>query len=177
MKATDRERAILFALAAGFIEDWKQAFILSSQKSEKDVTGQKNITTSAERWRRRPEILKAYEKAKKALAEIRQDETAQDEGGRQEGREEERTAAENVRTKRAQAGNIDYYDPQNQRKTINSIIDRSKDDPKTQLDAIKAIQQTQRDDRQAAKDNQVQRFYLPVTCFSCPFKAKQRKKG
>ena len=173
MKASEREKAILFVLAAGQLPGgWKDAFILSSQKAEKEVTAQKNITTSAERWRRRPEILKAYESAIKAVQELKE------ENGQ---RTAEETAAglagDSVRTKPAKAGRIDYYNPDNQRRTINAIIDKAQDDPKTQLDAIKAIQQTQRDDRQAAKDNQIQRYYTPLSCRSCPFKAKAAKKG
>lgn len=172
MKASEREKAILFVLAAGQLEGgWKEAFILSSQKAEKDVTNQKNITTSAERWRRRPEILKAYESALKAVQELKEEgKPAEDETGPQ-------LAGDSNRTKPAKPGRIDYYNPENQRRTINAIIDRSQDDPKTQLDAIKAIQQTQRDDRQAAKDNQIQRFYTPVTCKICPLYQKRTKKG
>ena len=55
------------------------------------------------------------------------------------------------------------------------IIAESSDDPKTQLDAIKAIQQTQRDDRQAAKDSQIQRFYTPIQCRDCIIKANFSK--
>lgn len=172
MKASDREKAILFVLAAGQLAGgWKEAFILSSQKSEKDVTNQKNIATSAERWRRRPEILKAYEYALKAVEELKDEgKTAEDGTGPQ-------LAGDSNRTKPAKPGRIDYYNPENQRKTINAIIDKAQDDPKTQLDAIKTIQQTQRDDRQAAKDNQIQRFYTPVTCKICPLYQKRTKKG
>lgn len=172
MKASEREKAILFVLAAGQLAGgWKEAFILSSQKAEKDVTNQKNITTSAERWRRRPEILKAYESALKAVQELKE------EGKETEGETQTQPAGDSNRTKPAKAGRIDYYNPENQRKTINAIIDKAQDDPKTQLDAIKAIQQTQRDDRQAAKDNQIQRFYTPVTCKICPLYQKRTKKG
>ena len=108
--------------------------------------------------------MRDEETARKALAEA----------GEEIKRE---TAGDSERTKPAKAGRIDYYDPQNQRRTINAIIDKAQDDPKTQLDAIKAIQQTQRDDRQAAKDNQIQRYYTPVSCRLCPFKAKAAKKG
>ena len=172
MKASEREKAILFVLAAGQLAGgWKEAFILSSQKAEKEVTAQKNITTSAERWRRRPEILKAYESALKAVQELKE------ENGNQDETKAGDLAGDSVRTKPAKAGHLDYYNPDNQRRTINAIIDKAQDDPKTQLDAIKAIQQTQRDDRQAAKDNQIQRYYTPVSCRLCPFKAKAAKKG
>ena len=171
MKASEREKAILFALAAGQLADgWREAFILSSQKPEKEVTGQKNIATSAERWRRRPEILKAYEKALAAVQEMKE------EGKTEGGETGPALAGESERPKDKRPSRLDYYDPANQRRTINAIIDKAQDDPKTQLDAIKAIQQTQRDDRQAAKDNQIQRFYMPVACRTCPFKAQKDKK-
>ena len=177
MKASEREKAVLFALAAGYIDSWKEAFILAAQKPEKEVTAQKNITTSAERWKRRPDILKAYETARAAVEELRGDtRPANDEGGNDNSNQEKR-AGDSNRTQGRRAAAVDYYDPQNQRRTINAIIDRSQDDPKTQLDAIKAIQQTQRDDRQAAKDNQIQRFYTPVTCKICPLYQKRIKKG
>ena len=166
MKASEREKAVLFALAAGQLEGWKQAFILSSQKSEADVSNQKNITTSAERWRRRPDIIQAFERAQKYVRELIQE-------GRTE--RETETATDNVSTKTRQASRLDYYDPANQRKTINAIIEAAKDDPKTQLDAIKAIQQTQRDDRQAAKDQQTQRIYSPLRCYECPLHDKALK--
>lgn len=173
MKASEREKAILFALAAGQLADgWKEAFILSSQKPEKDVTNQKNIATSAERWRRRPEILKAYESALKAVQDLKEEN-----GPRTDEETRAQLAGDSNRTRPAKAGKIDYYNPENQRRTINAIIDRSQNDPKTQLDAIKTIQQTQRDDRQAARDNQTQRFYTPITCKICPFYKKRVKQG
>ena len=173
MKASEREKAILFVLAAGQLAGgWKEAFILSSQKAEKDVTNQKNITTSAERWRRRPEILKEYENALKAVQELKEEN-----GPRPDDETRAQLAGDSNRTRPAKDGKVDYYNPENQRRTINAIIDKAQDDPKTQLDAIKAIQQTQRDDRQAAKDNQIQRFYTPVTCKICPLYQKRTKKG
>jgi len=175
MKASDREKAVLFALAAGQLADgWKEAFILSSQKSEKDVTKQKNITTSAERWRRRPEIIKAYEKALAEVEEMKND-ARKEKTGQEEPGTADRSGGSN-RTENERNARIDYYNPENQRRQINKIIQQSQDDPKTQLDAIKAIQQTQRDDRQAAKDNQVQRFYSPLRCHGCPLHEKEEER-
>ena len=97
-----------------------------------------------------------------------------EERAKEEGRKEKETG-DNERTQTETKTRIDYYDPANQRKQINRIIEESSDDPKTQLDAIKAIQQTQRDDRQAAKDSQIQRFYSPVQCRECIIKANFAK--
>jgi len=115
--------------------------------------------------------MKAYEKALKAVEELKEvarpadDETKKEDEGR-----------DNNRTKLERSGRIDYYNPENQRKQINRIIEQAADDPKTQLDAIKAIQQTQRDDRQAAKDNQIQRFYSPLRCHKCPLYQRRKAK-
>ena len=97
-----------------------------------------------------------------------------EERAKEEGRKE-KEAGGNERTETETKNRIDYYDPANQRKQINRIIAESSDDPKTQLDAIKAIQQTQLDDRQAAKDSQIQRFYSPIQCRECIIKANFAK--
>lgn len=179
-KATEREKAILFALAAGGVDTWEKAFILSRQDSETDADKLKSRKSSVTHWKQHPEIIQAYQNAV-AIIKARDDRTAEEARRQVEeernGQKETTGPAESNRTPGRRAAAVDYYNPENQRKTINAIIDKAQDDPKTQLDAIKAIQQTQRDDRQAAKDNQIQRFYTPVTCKSCPLYQKRIKKG
>lgn len=180
MKATEREKAVIFSLAAGYIDSWQKAFILSRDYSIKQAEEIKSLAPTVTRWKQREEIQNAYNYAVTAL-NLRDEETARKAREEASKKEEEETgpqlAGDSNRTRPAKAGKIDYYNPDNQRRTINAIIDRSQDDPKTQLDAIKTIQQTQRDDRQAAKDNQIQRYYTPVTCKICPLYQKRQKKG
>lgn len=179
MQATEREKAILFALAAGNIKDWKTAYILSSQKPEETLRRQKALNSSVTRWRQRDEIKLYFREAQKEIEQMK--DFYQNEGReearkmmeRKEGGESEHTETQK---KTQKDKNLDFYDPANQRRQINQIIQQAQDDPKTQLDAIKAIQQTQRDDRQAAKDNKIQRFYVPVTCKTCPLMEKAAKK-
>lgn len=180
MKATAREKAIIFAMIAGYIDTWKEAYIISRDKPAAETSPEKLDPSIVTRWKQRTDIQKAIQDAERILKD--RDQANQDKGRRQAEDEQKqmeggKDAGDSNRTKPAKPGRIDYYDPQNQRRTINAIIDRSQDDPKTQLDAIKAIQQTQRDDRQAAKDNQIQRFYTPVTCKICPLYQKRTKKG
>ena len=78
-------------------------------------------------------------------------------------------------TKNGKRAQIDYNDPQERKRAYNRIIQESADDPKTQLDALKVFEQLQRDDKQAAKDNQIQRFYTPLKCHSCPLWLKHTK--
>lgn len=179
-KASEREKAILFALAAGYVDTWEKAFILSRQDSEEAAGQLKSRKSSVTHWKQHPQIIQAYQNAR-AVIEANEERikaaallTAEEE---RNGQKETTGPAESNRTPGRRAAAVDYYNPENQRKTINAIIDKAQDDPKTQLDAIKAIQQTQRDDRQAAKDNQIQRFYTPVTCKICPLYQKRTKKG
>lgn len=170
---TEREKNAIFAYVYGLLPDLKTAFICAYDGEINQAEGLKALNSQVSRWSHSDKFTKYADYCKRIIAD-------KDSDARQRGREEERNAAAVVdsnRTETKRPGKVDYYNPENQRRTINAIIDRSQDDPKTQLDAIKAIQQTQRDDRQAAKDNQIQRYYTPVTCRSCPFKAKATKKG
>lgn len=178
MKATDREKAILFVLAAGQLPGgWKQAYILSAQKPEEEITAQKAINTTVSRWKNRPDIQTEYQKAVAVFEDLKNKilKTAQENQHSETASQEGKTDGDSESTDKRRRPAVDYYSPEAQRRTINAIIDKAQDDPKTQLDAIKAIQQTQRDDRQAAKDNQIQRFYTPVTCHQCPMYQKRKK--
>jgi hypothetical protein len=74
------------------------------------------------------------------------------------------------------SGVVDYNNPLNRQKLYNSIIARSKDDPKTQLDAAKMFESIQRDDREAARVQKQNRVYLPLRCHACPLYQKQKSK-
>ena len=167
---TPREKAAVLALKFGILQDQKAAYIVAEDKPAKEVNP-KGIDTLASRWIRSEKIRQFAEYIDRVMADREADARERGRKEVEEGRRSggsERTQAE-VKTK------IDYYDPANQRKQINRIIAESGDDPKTQLDAIKAIQQTQRDDRQAAKDSQIQRFYSPIQCRDCIIKANFAK--
>lgn len=172
-RATEREKAVIFALAAGYISTWKEAYILSRDKAESETPPENLNNSIVTRWKQREDIANAYNNALLFLS--RRDQATRAQASKQAN--EEDSAGESNRTKRGKNATIDYYKPENQRRTINEIIDKAQDDPKTQLDAIKAIQQTQRDDRQAAKDNQIQRFFTPISCHICPLYQKRNKKG
>ncbi len=69
---------------------------------------------------------------------------------------------------------IDYTKPDAQKKLLNHIINSS-DEGKEKLDALKAVISMQKDDREAARDNKVQRFYMPLKCTECPLHARAEK--
>lgn len=174
---TDREKAAIFAFIAGIFPDWKTAYIAADERPERELITLKALHTQVSRWSNSDKVKTFVDYCRRFLSDRETD-------ARKRGREEaERSfygndATEgNKRTDGDGKRAVDYYDPMNQRKQINRIIAESADDPKTQLDAIKAIQQTQRDDRQAAKEGRSVRVYLPLSCDICPLwqKAKARR--
>jgi hypothetical protein len=69
---------------------------------------------------------------------------------------------------------IDYTKPEAQKRLLNHLINAA-DDGRERLDALKAIVSMQKDDREAARDNKVQRFYMPIRCSQCPIYKKADK--
>ena len=174
-EATKREKAVLFALAAGQIETWQEAFILARDESEDSARDLKNIKSSVTHWKQHPITQIAWKHANERLQDLKN--LAAEEGRKEAEKEGKgKEPGGNEALKPAGTSKIDYYDPENQRKQINKIIQQAQDDPKTQLDAIKAIQQTQRDDKQAAREGKTVRVYLPLSCDICPLAQKARKK-
>lgn len=171
---TDREKAAIAALKLGLLPDSRSAYIAAEDKPAKDVNPV-GIKTLVSRWINSDKVKQYGDYIERLLSDRDADarERGRREAERMSGRDEEAGGSERTESKPGRA--VDYYDPANQRKQINRIIAESSDDPKTQLDAIKAIQQTQRDDRQAAKDSQIQRFYTPVQCRECIIKANFAK--
>ena len=176
---TDREKAALLAYRLGIIPDAKTAYIAAEDKAAADVAA-KSINSYVSRWINSDRVKQIISYFDRLLAD-------RDADARERGREEEerrkyktgKNAGDNERTDGKPgarlAKEIDFYDPANQRTQINRIIREAADDPKTQLDAIKAIQQTQRDDKQAARDQKQVRSYLPLRCNDCPLMIKARQ--
>ena len=138
---TEREKNAIFAYVYGLLPDLKTAFICAYDGEINQAEGLKALNSQVSRWSHSDKFTKYADYCKRIIAD-------KDSDARQRGREEERNAAAVVnsnRTETKRPGKLDYYNPENQRRTINAIIDKAQDDPKTQLDAIKAIQQTQRD--------------------------------
>lgn len=176
---TDREKAILFALQAGYIKTWQEAFILSYNGPEETARNLKKVSSSVTHWKRHPEVVQATEEIKQYLAardKLLIDNEIQKLNQEQSKEGNEGANGGSVRIQERPETGIDYYDPRNQKRQINYIIQQANGDPKTQLDAIKAIQQTQRDDKQAAREGKTVKVYLPLTCDTCPVLARAKEK-
>ena len=181
MKATQREKAVIFALAAGYIDSWLDCYRLSREKPTPDPDGQelKNARTIVTRWKQREDIKQAYENAltflrlhdetitRKAAEQVRK-EIEQEEG--------ETGQADNNRTQKRKTARIDYSDPKAQTDKLNELINTA-DDPGKALDALKVIIQTQKADREAARSQKSVIYYRPVRCKQCKLYQKTGEKA
>lgn len=171
---TDREKAAIYFHLYGHENDWKKLYLISRPgpmpKTTQDIL---YLGDLASKWKNNPRIKEFLkeETDRQTWQRMKEEERIR-EKAKEEKRQEDNESTDNKRP----AATVDYYDPKNQRTQINKIIQESSDDPRTQLDAIKAIQQTQRDDKQAAKDQQIQRFYSPVRCNICPIRQDYEKR-
>lgn len=176
-QVTPRQKAALFALAAGLM-DWKEAYIAAHEGRTTEAREAAKQYANITHWKGRKRIQDYYAECVEMITRER---TAQFLKGEESGlnkagermNENEREDSDRPDTKprKQSAALIDYSDPTNRKRLINEVIRDASDDPKTRLDAAKVFEQQQRDDKQAAKDNQIQRFYTPVTCRECPIKA------
>lgn len=177
MKITEREKAaIIYQLITG--ASWPEVYTIARNAKLEDIPSTANLASTAVRWRN-SEKIRAYYDEQKTLLEAR--EKAQAERIRAEVMKEQETGTGESEKTNGKKGSktgakIDYNNPENRLQLYNDIITQAQDDPKTQLDAAKLLEQIQKDDRTAAKEQRQTRFYLPQTCDSCPFYAKKAGK-
>ena len=121
----------------------------------------------ASRWFHSQKV-QTYIAQEKVLAEKRKE----DERARLEAEIVERLGPQ-MQTDESRAGIIDFTNPENQKRRLNQIVSKASTTGEA-LDALKIIIQTQRDDRQAAHDQQRPRYYLPMRCEVCPLYEKAK---
>ena len=176
---TERENAVLFALALGVVDSWQKAYILANQRPEEEIKGQTALKSTVSRWKQHPEIIKAYNNAV-AILKAREDkirEEAQKAGNQEHG--EETTTGDNVRTEqktgRRVAGSVDYTNPAEQARKLNELVNTAQD-PGEALDALKVIIASQKADRESAREGKRVVFYTPLRCHDCPLYEKAQAK-
>lgn len=177
---TQREKAILYALAAGYITSWKEAYILGGQKPEEEASKATALKSTVSRWKVHPETIKAYNEVcaiiqakENAIREEVRREMGKETRGEERQRDNESTSSDDGKKS---AKIVDYSNPDNQRRKLNQIVNNAKDSGEA-LDALKVIIQGQRADREAAREQKTVRAYLPLTCSECPLMEKARKKA
>jgi len=169
-KLTDREKAAIFWHIFGGVDDWKALYLAAL---DEPYTGpEKNLSDFASKWKRTPKIQDYLQAVQEIRFKILQ-------AAQQKGFEEGRAAVlDNVHTETANGARstkfVDYSDPANQARKLNELVNTA-DDPGEALDALKVIMQAQKADREAAKDNKIARYYIPLQCSGCPLMEKRRR--
>ena len=171
-KITEQEKAAIVALTYGYIDSWPEAYRIAAGQSTHDAERDPHFTGYASRWKNSAKVKTYYRKVqdKKAVDENDLIREWQKENERKPGRENERSE------KAKKAPEIDYSDPENQRRKLNELINEAQD-PGEALDALKVIINGQRDDRQAAKEGRQVRAYLPLSCHDCVLYQKAAAKA
>lgn len=180
MKVTEREKAVIFSLAAGFVKTWTEAYILANQRTEEEMRRLKAVSSTAIRWRNRRDITEFYNYAVDTIK--KRDEANQNKGkALAEGMNRNAGDSERPNTEKAKGFEkvVDYSDPANQMQKLNDLVNTA-DDSGEALDALKVIIATQKADKEAARERKQVVFYTPQHCHDCPMygKALERvKKG
>lgn len=145
---------------------WKEVYLMACGVSEEECPNPEVYTS---RW-------KNLAKTKKELQRIQLFKETMIRETYNHGFEEGKAAAvvEGIDQEQRRAAGIDYTDPVAQKAKLNEIIASAKDSGEA-LDALKVIISGQKDDKQAAKDNQIQRFYTPLQCKECPLYLAKKK--
>ena len=171
-KLTDREKAAIYWHIFGGVEDWKLLYLAALDEPYNGPD--KSLSDFASKWKRTPKIQALIEAVRESRFKILQ-------AAQQKGFEEGRAAVrDNIRTETEPGARstkfVDYSDPANQARKLNELINTA-DDPGEALDALKVIIQTQKADREAAKDQKTVRAYIPLQCSGCPLYQKRRQPG
>jgi hypothetical protein len=165
------EKVAICGLVCGVVDNWADCYLIGAGKYGDLSVNRNNLRPTVSRWKNSAKVVKEYEKQMAEFATRAKSLSISDNSG--EG--EKLTSCDNKEhTKNGKRTQIDYTRPENQRTLLNDLINTA-DDQKDKLDALKTIIQAQKDDKQAAKDNQIQRFYSPLRCSGCPLYQKANK--
>lgn len=165
---TIREKAAITLFLSDDKVSTVDIFICGTSKSVEEVNQMKSLSSAASHWIARP-LIQDYIRTMRLKLD--------DKRAMERSRLLDELQSE-IHYAPPMPGGIDYSDPKNRQRLYNEVIARSKNDPKTQLDAAKMFEQIQKDDREAAKVLKQSRVYLPLRCESCTLylKAKEELK-
>lgn len=165
---SEREQAVIRYAIAYAITDKTLLYRLAYDGSRADLEKVNNISNGiASRWFNTQKIQAFYQTELAAWNDRRTKEKAA-------------IAAEAVARKEQQAhdGLIDYSSPKAQVAKLNELVNTATD-PGEALDALKVMIARQGDlapeKKTEGNQQQVQRFYTPITCGSCPIKKAYHK--
>ena len=170
-RLTPGEIAAVYYHVFGGCQDWRLLYAIADGIKDKQVYDINHNTVS--KWKGMDKITGLIQQL--TAEKVRNEKTGTEKGNNQD----EQQAGGSVRTepgpKLKNSKFVDYSSPAAQQAKLNELVNTA-DDPGEALDALKVIIQSQKADRDAAKEGRVQRVYLPVSCTDCPLYLKARKK-
>lgn len=172
MELTPRQKAILNWAAVNDVDDWQTIYRLASDKSYKYYEG-KNITQQASTWKRSAKVQAFYQLQRanalrlRKAAEILEKEDAKDKETKQ-ARETEQGQNDTAKkpTKEQCNKNVNYLD----RSELMQALNRAANDItdiKQRTDVLKLIADLSRMRDNDKGNDQIRRFYLPLSCQNC----------
>lgn len=180
MELTPRQKAILNWAAVNDVDDWQTIYRLASDKSYKYYEG-KNITQQASTWKRSAKVQAFYQLQRanalrlRKAAEILEKEDAKDKETKQ-ARETEQGQNDTAKkpTKEQCNKNVNYLD----RSELMQALNRAANDItdiKQRTDVLKLIADLSRMRDNDKGNDQIRRFYLPLSCQNCALYAHARE--
>lgn len=169
-RLTPGEIAAVYYHVFGGCEDWTLLYAIADGRKDKQVYDINRTTVS--RWRNMDKITGLVDKLKKERDRTKSG--PGENGSAEKGQEGSVPTEKGPNLKSSKF--VDYSSPAAQQEKLNELVNTA-DDPGEALDALKVIIQSQKADRDAAREGRVQRVYLPISCDSCPLYQKARKKG
>lgn len=159
-KFTDQEKVAIVALIYGYLTSWPEAYRIAAGMTEEEAKKDSNLSVYCSRWKQSEKVKNFVSKLNSQKA-INEHEFIQ---------KYERERRETIAAQNEQEGNkrafVDYTSTEAQMKKLNELVNNAKD-PDAALDALKVIIASQKEDKQAAREQQVQRFYTPQGCNDC----------
>lgn len=169
---SEREKSAIYYHVFGGVDDWDLLYMIADDNKLNADKDRKYFHQIVSTWKR-------SDKVQNFIKELRERQIDQIGEIRQRIREEEKNKLfESIDTNNTPddpgAKIIDYTNPDSQRRKLNLLINQAKDNDEA-LDALKVMIQTQKDDKQAAREQKQQRIYLPLSCSSCPLYELSKK--
>lgn len=166
---TIREQAAALLFVYGIETSPARLYAVAHPGSLEAVAALSDVNASASRWLRNKKVQEFVRKEKAAL---------------DADRARERMAIEAETLERVDAakdhtlameGMVDYSDPRNQLRKLNSLINGSKDAGET-LDALKVMIAKQSELAPEKRTDRAVRVYLPLACGECPLYKQEKTK-
>lgn len=168
---TLRERVAVKSLVFGIVKNWYEAYEIAYNGQAEDLQKRKALPTIVTRWKN-SDLVKDY--YNETLYLFKQEQEQRKLAILEEARANDQGKGESVHTKSRTPQRVDYSNPQNQMQKLNELVNSASDTAET-LDALKVIIQTQKADRDAAREGKQVKAYVPITCNDCPLYRKAKK--